>query len=146
MGGKVSRNAPDNEDLTSPSFIMLPWFLKNTCLQSDPGGNKCCFWKDSDKWPTHIPYTSLQGPPGPQEGADEEGEEIRSQRTYWMLKILRSVSAIRAAGIWIFTSSEEADKATKLPKLPLIPLIWKISSVTNATKDNITTYVGGALN
>jgi hypothetical protein len=27
----------------------------------------------------------------------------------------------------------------------MIPLIWKISSVINATKHNITTYVGEAL-
>ena len=62
----------------------------------------------------------------------------------------KSVSAIRAAEIFISTSSEEADEATKLPKLPIIPLIWKSSSVISATKLNIlkgisTTYVGEAL-
>ena len=46
----------------------------------------------------------------------------------------KSVSAIRAAEIFISTSSEEADEATKLPKLPIIPLIWKSPSVINATK------------
>ena len=34
-----------------------------------------------------------------------------------------SVSAIRAAEIFILASSEEADEATKLSKLLLIPLI-----------------------
>ena len=34
-----------------------------------------------------------------------------------------SVSAIRAAEMFIPTSSEEADEGTKLPKLPLISLI-----------------------
>ena len=53
----------------------------------------------------------------------------------------KSVSAIRAAQIFISTLSEEADEATKLPKLPIIPRIWKSSSVVNATKHNITTYV-----
>ena len=62
----------------------------------------------------------------------------------------KSVSAIRAAEIFISTSPEEADEATKLPKLPIIPLIWKSSSVINASKLNIlkgisTTYVGEAL-
>jgi hypothetical protein len=32
-----------------------------------------------------------------------------------------------------------------LPKIPIIPLIWKSSSVINATKHNITTYVGEAV-
>ena len=35
----------------------------------------------------------------------------------------KTVIAIRAAEIFIFNSSEEADEATKLPKLPIIPLI-----------------------
>ena len=35
----------------------------------------------------------------------------------------KSVSAIRAADILIFNSSEEANEANKLPKLPIIPLI-----------------------
>ena len=56
-----------------------------------------------------------------------------------------SVSANRAAEMFISTSSEEADEATKLPKLSIIPTICKSSSVINATKDNITPYVGGAL-
>ena len=56
-----------------------------------------------------------------------------------------SVSAIRAAEIFILVLSEEADEATKLPKLPIITLMSKSSSVINATKDNIITYVGGAL-
>ena len=55
MGGKVLRNALDNEDLSSPSFIMLPWNVKKTCIQGDPGGKQCCFWRDSDKKGTH-PY------------------------------------------------------------------------------------------
>ena len=36
------------------------------------------------------------------------------------------LSALRAAEIYISTSSEEADEDTKLPKLPIIPLIKKI--------------------
>ena len=52
------------------------------------------------------------------------------------------MGAIRAAEIFISTSSEEADEATKLPKLPIIPLILNSSSVINATKHNITTYMG----
>ena len=48
------------------------------------------------------------------------------------------MSAIRAA--------EEAHGAIKLPKLPIIPIVKKkSSSVINATKHNITTYVGEAL-
>ena len=35
----------------------------------------------------------------------------------------KSVSAIRAAEIFISTSSEEADEATKLPKFQIIPVI-----------------------
>ena len=50
--------------------------------------------------------------------------------------------AIIAAEICISTSSDEADEATKLPKLLIIPLILKSSTVINATKHNITTYVG----
>ena len=55
------------------------------------------------------------------------------------------MGAIWAAEIFISTSSEEEDEAIKLPKLPIIPLIWKSLGVNNATKHNITTYVGGAL-
>ena len=50
MGGKVSRNAPDNEELSSSSFIMSPWLVKKTCIQGDTGGKHCCFW------PTPIPF------------------------------------------------------------------------------------------
>ena len=57
----------------------------------------------------------------------------------------KSVSATRAADIFIFTLSEEGDEATKLTKLLIIPQILKSSSVINATKHNITTYEGGAL-
>jgi hypothetical protein len=57
----------------------------------------------------------------------------------------KSVIAIRAAEIFISISSEEADGAIKLPKLPIIPIVLKSSSVINATKHNITTYVGEAL-
>ena len=54
--------------------------------------------------------------------------------------------AIRAAEIFISTSSEEADEATKLPKHPIIQLIKKKkSSLINAIKHNITAHVGGAL-
>ena len=55
MGGKVSRNVPNNEELSSPSFIMSPWLVKKTCIQGDPGGNQWCFWRESDKRPTPIP-------------------------------------------------------------------------------------------
>ena len=37
MGGKVYWNAQDNEELSSPSFIMSPWLVKNTCIKGDPG-------------------------------------------------------------------------------------------------------------
>ena len=57
----------------------------------------------------------------------------------------QSVSAIKAAEIFISTASEEADGAIKLPKFPIIPIILKSSSVINATKHSITTYVGEAL-
>ena len=62
-----------------------------------------------------------RGPQGPQEGADEEGEDICSQKNYENTQ--KSLSAIRAPEICISTSSEEADEATKLPKLPIRPLI-----------------------
>ena len=55
MGGKVSRNAPDNEELSRPSFIMSPWLVKEACIQGDPGGKQRCYWRDSDKRPTPIP-------------------------------------------------------------------------------------------
>ena len=55
------------------------------------------------------------------------------------------MTAIRAAEIFISTSSEEADGAIKLPKLPIILIVLKSSSVISATKHNITTYVGEAL-
>ena len=58
----------------------------------------------------------------------------------------KSVGAIGAAEIFISTSSKEADGAIKPPKLPIIPIFLKSSSVINATKHNITTYVGEALN
>ena len=38
MGGKVSRNDPDNEELSSPSFIIKPWLVKKTCIKGYPGG------------------------------------------------------------------------------------------------------------
>ena len=43
MGGKVLRNAPDNKEFSSPSFIMSPWFVKKTYIQGDPGGKPGCF-------------------------------------------------------------------------------------------------------
>ena len=55
MGGKVSRNVPENEELSSPSFIMSPWLVKKTCIQGDPGGKQCGFWWNSDKRPRHYP-------------------------------------------------------------------------------------------
>ena len=61
MGGKVSRNAPDNEELPSPSFIMSPWFEKMTHIQGDSGGKQGCFWRDSDKRPTPIPSCLHKG-------------------------------------------------------------------------------------
>ena len=61
MGGKVSRNAPDNEKLSSPSFIMSPWLVKKTCIQGYPGCKQCCFRRDSEKGPTPIPSTQREG-------------------------------------------------------------------------------------
>ena len=55
MRGKGFRNAPDNEELSIPSFIMSPWLAKKTCIQGNPGGKQCCFWRDSDKIPTPLP-------------------------------------------------------------------------------------------
>ena len=55
MGGKVSRNAPDNEEPSRPSFIMSPWLVKKTCIQGDPNGKQWCFLRDSDKIPTSTP-------------------------------------------------------------------------------------------
>ena len=55
MGDKVSRNAPNNEKLSSPNFIISPWLVKKTCIQGDPGGKQWFFWRDSDKRPTPIP-------------------------------------------------------------------------------------------
>ena len=37
MGSKVSMNAPDNEELSSQSFIMSPWLIKKTCILGGPG-------------------------------------------------------------------------------------------------------------
>ena len=54
-------NAPGNEKLSSPSFIMSPWLVKKTCIQGDPGGKQCCFWRDSDKIPTTIPFCLHKG-------------------------------------------------------------------------------------
>ena len=43
MGGKVSRNAQDIEELSRPSFIMSPWLVKKTCIHGDLGGKQCYF-------------------------------------------------------------------------------------------------------
>ena len=61
MGGKVLRNAPDNEELSSPSFILSPWLVKKTCVQDDPAGKQCCFWRDSEKRPTPLPSCLCKG-------------------------------------------------------------------------------------
>ena len=61
MGGKVSRNAPDNEELSSPNFIMSAWLAKKTFIQGDTGGMQYCFWRDSDKRPTPIPSCLHKG-------------------------------------------------------------------------------------
>ena len=63
-----------------------------------------------------------KGHQGPKRGL------MRRDRTSILLNAQnteKSVSAIRAAEIFIFTSSEEADEDIKLPKLPIIPLIKK---------------------
>ena len=57
----------------------------------------------------------------------------------------KSVSPIRAAEIFISTSSKDADGAINLPQFPIILIVLKSSSVVNATKHNITTYAGEAL-
>ena len=61
MGGKVFRNAPGNEELSSPRFIMSPLLVKKTSIQGQPGGKQCCFWRDSDKIPTPIPSCLHKG-------------------------------------------------------------------------------------
>ena len=61
IGGKVSRNAPENEGLSSPSFKISPWRVKKTCIQGDPDGKQCCFWRDSDKRPTPMPSCIHKG-------------------------------------------------------------------------------------
>ena len=61
-----------------------------------------------------------------------------------MLKILTTQIKSNTE-IFISTLSEELDGAIKLPKLPIIPIVKQISSVINATKHNIATYVGEAL-
>ena len=62
MGGKVSRNASDNEELSSPwpCFIMSPWLVKKKCIQGDPGGTQCCFWRDSGD-PHPYPLVYIKG-------------------------------------------------------------------------------------
>ena len=61
MGGKVSRNAPDNEQSSSPSFTMSPWLVKKACIQGDPGGKQRCFRRDSEERPTPIPSCLHEG-------------------------------------------------------------------------------------
>ena len=61
MGGKVFRNAQDNEDFSSPSFIMSPCLVKKTCIQGDSGGKQFCFWNNSEKIPTPIHSCLLKG-------------------------------------------------------------------------------------
>ena len=61
MGGKISRNAPDNEDLPSPSFIMSPGLVKKTCIQCDPGGNQCCSGGILTKDPHPYPLVYVKG-------------------------------------------------------------------------------------
>ena len=68
-----------------------------------------------------------------------------AKETIEFLNTEKSVSAIKAAELFTSTSSEEAYEASKLPKLPIISLMRKSSTVINATKHNISTYVGGAL-
>ena len=55
IGGKVSRNAPDNDQFSNPSFTMSPWLVLKACIQSDPGGKQRCFRRDSEERPT--PYS-----------------------------------------------------------------------------------------
>ena len=65
-GTQIFRNAPDNEELSSPSFIMSPWLLKKTSIQDDPSGKQCYAWGDSDKRPTPIPSFLRKGMGGEQ--------------------------------------------------------------------------------
>ena len=62
MGGKVSRNVSNNEELSSPSFIMSPCLVKQICIQGYPGGKQRCFWRDQ-----HL----LCGPEGIENGFRE---------------------------------------------------------------------------
>ena len=61
MGGKVFNNVSNNEELSSPRFIMSPWLIKKTCIQGYPGGKQWCFGRDSDKRFTLIPSTQREG-------------------------------------------------------------------------------------
>ena len=49
--------------------------------------------------------------------------DLQSKNLYNDQNTDKSVSAIRAAEIFISTSSEEADGAIKLTKLPIIPIV-----------------------
>ena len=59
MAGNVSRNVQDDEELSIPSFIMLPWLVKKTCMHGDPDGKQCfsgeILTKDAHPYPlVHI--------------------------------------------------------------------------------------------
>ena len=65
MGGKVSRNSPDNEELSSPNFIKSPWLVKKTWIK---GGKQGSFWADCDKKNPHpYPLVYIKGGRGDQD-------------------------------------------------------------------------------
>ena len=64
-----------------------------------------------------------RGHQGPRRGLMRKARRSTAREPIECSNTEKSVSAIRAAEIFISTSSEEADEATKLIKLPIIPLI-----------------------
>ena len=60
MGSIVARNVSNNEELSSPTFIMSPWLVKKTCILGYLGGQQWCFWRDSDQRLTPIPSTQRE--------------------------------------------------------------------------------------
>ena len=77
MGGKDYRNAPNNNELSSPSFIMSLWLVKKTGIHGATGGKQCSFWGDSDKRPTPIPSCLHKGRGGISTySEDQKGLEV----------------------------------------------------------------------
>ena len=64
MGGKVSRNSPDNEQPSAQVSQCHPGLWRRhvfSDLQGDPGARQCFFRSDSEEGPAPIPSYLHEG-------------------------------------------------------------------------------------